>query len=55
MASYPYHQLFRHRVKYLAQRYDGDEVDSKGDDGTLIRVFDNKSGWHREYEADRDP
>lgn len=55
MASSPYHQLFGDRVKYLAQRYDGDEVDSKGDDGTLVRVFHSKAGWHRKNEGDGDP
>lgn len=55
MASSPYHQLFRHRVKYLAQRYDSDKVDSEYDDGTLIRVFHGEPGWHSEYEEDGDP
>lgn len=36
MTSSPYHRLFRHGVKYLAQRYYGDEVDSEDDDGALV-------------------
>lgn len=55
MAPSPYHQLFRHRIKYLAQRYDGDKIDSKGGDRTLISVFHSKSSWHRRYEDDCDP
>ena len=55
MASSSYNQLFSYCVKYLGQRYDSDKIDSKGDDRTLIRVFNRKTGWHREYEGDGDP
>lgn len=55
MASSPYHRLFLHGVKYLAQRYDGDDVESEDNDRTLVCVFSSKCGWYGEYEEDGDP
>ena len=55
MASSSYNQLFSHHVKYLGQRYDSNKINSKGDDRTLVRVFNRKTGWHREYEGDPNP